>query len=63
MAANDMADALKNPHPHVPFNTVGEDTISALKKIAAILKRKYNKSPAQHIIDSPIKAAEKNTLK
>jgi hypothetical protein len=46
MAANDMADALKHPHPDVPFNTVGEDTISALTTLAAIFKRKYNKSPA-----------------
>jgi hypothetical protein len=58
MAANDMADALKHPHPDVPFNTVGEDTISALTTLAAIFKRKYNKIPAQHLIDSPIKAAE-----
>jgi hypothetical protein len=58
MAANDMADALKHPHPDVTFNTVGEDTISALTTLAAIFKRKYNKIPAPHLIDSPIKAAE-----
>jgi hypothetical protein len=58
MAANDMADSLKYPHPDVPFNTVGDDTISALTTLSAIFKRKYNKIPAQHLIDSPIKAAE-----
>jgi hypothetical protein len=58
MAANDMADALKHPHPDVHFNTVGDDTISALITLAAIFKRKYNKIPAQHLIDSPLKAAE-----
>jgi hypothetical protein len=58
MAANDMADALTHQHPDVPFNTVEDDTISALTTLAAIFKRKYNKSPAQHLIDSPIKAAE-----
>jgi hypothetical protein len=59
MAANDMADALRHPHPDVPFNTVGDDTISAPTTLAAIFKRKYNKIPAQHLIDSSIKAAEK----
>jgi hypothetical protein len=58
IAANDMADALKHPRPDVPFNTVGDDTISALTTLAAIFKRKYNKIPAQHLIYSPIKAAE-----
>jgi hypothetical protein len=57
MAANDMADALKLPHPDVHFNTVEYDTIRTLTKLSAIFKRKYNKSPAQHLIDSPIKAA------
>jgi hypothetical protein len=57
MAANDTVDDLKYPYPDVPFNTVGDDTISALTTLAAIFKRKYNKSPAQHLIDSPIKAA------
>jgi hypothetical protein len=58
MAANDRADALKNPHPDVPFNTVGGNTISALTTLAAIFKRKYNRIPAHYLIDSPIKAAE-----
>jgi hypothetical protein len=58
MAANDMTDALKHPHPDFPFNTVGEDAISALTTLAAIFKRKYNTIPAQHLIDSPNKAAE-----
>jgi hypothetical protein len=40
MEANDMADALKHPHPVPPFNTVGYDTISALTTLAAIFKRK-----------------------
>jgi hypothetical protein len=58
MAANDMEDALKHPHPDVPFNSVGEDTIRALTILAAIFKRKYNKIPEQRLIDSQIKAAE-----
>jgi hypothetical protein len=59
MAANDMSDALQNPHPDAPFNTVRDDTVSALTTLSAIFKRKYNKIPAQHLIDSLIKAAEK----
>jgi hypothetical protein len=58
MTANDMADALKHPHLDVPFNTVGEETLIALTTLSAIFKRKYNKIPAPHLIDSPIKAAE-----
>jgi hypothetical protein len=57
MAANDMSDALKHTHPDVPINTVGDDTITALETLAAILKRKYNKTPTPDLIDSPIKAA------
>jgi hypothetical protein len=57
MAANDITDALKNPHPDVPFNTVGYDAITALTTLAAIFKRKYDKPPAPELIDSPIKAA------
>jgi hypothetical protein len=40
MAANDMTDALQNPHPEVPFASVGDDTILALADLAAIFKLK-----------------------
>jgi hypothetical protein len=36
MAAKDMKDALQNPHPKVPFVSVGDDTIAALRYLAAI---------------------------
>jgi hypothetical protein len=58
MSANDMADALKHPHPDVLFNTVGYDTITALTTLSAIFKNNYNKPPAPEPIDSPIKATE-----
>jgi hypothetical protein len=58
MAANDIVDALKHPYIDVPFNTIGDNTISALTTLAAISKRKYNKIPVTHLIDSPIKAVE-----
>jgi hypothetical protein len=40
MAAKDMRDALQNPHPEVPFASVGDDTIAALTDLAAIFKLK-----------------------
>jgi hypothetical protein len=30
MAAKYMTDAFQNPHPEVPFASVGDDTIKAL---------------------------------
>jgi hypothetical protein len=36
MAAQDMTDALKHPHPDLPFVTIGDDTISALATLAEI---------------------------
>jgi hypothetical protein len=43
MAANDMMDALQNPHLKVPFTQVGDDTISALTALAEIFKLKLQK--------------------
>jgi hypothetical protein len=44
MAAKDMTDALKNPHPEVPFTHVGDGTISALTDLANIFKYKLRKT-------------------
>jgi hypothetical protein len=46
MAANDMTDALQNPHPEVPFARVGDDTILVLADLAAILKLKLRQTPS-----------------
>jgi hypothetical protein len=46
MAAKDMTDALQNPHPEVPFASVGDDTISALADLAAIFKLKLQQNPS-----------------
>jgi hypothetical protein len=46
MAAQDMADALKHPHPNVPLATIGDDTISALETLAEIFTRKFKKLEA-----------------
>jgi hypothetical protein len=46
MAAQDMTDALQNPHPKVPFARVGDDTILALADLAAIFKLKLRQTPS-----------------
>jgi hypothetical protein len=43
MAANDMSNALKNPHPEVPFSHIGDDTIAALTMLAEIFKNNFQK--------------------
>jgi hypothetical protein len=46
MAAKDMKDALQNPHPEVPFASVGDDTTSALADLATIFKLKLQQTPS-----------------
>jgi hypothetical protein len=46
MAAIDMTDALQNPHPEVPFASVGYATISALADLAAIFKLELQQTPS-----------------
>jgi hypothetical protein len=46
MAAKDMTDSLKNPHPEVPFASVGNDTVKALPDLAAIFKLKLQQAPS-----------------
>jgi hypothetical protein len=46
MAAKDMTDALQNPHPAVPFDSVVDDTIAALTGLAAIFKLKLQQAPS-----------------
>jgi hypothetical protein len=41
-----MTDALQNPHPEVPFASVGDDTIAALTDLAAIFKLKIRQTPS-----------------
>jgi hypothetical protein len=43
MAAKYITYALQNPHPEVPFASVGDDTILAPNDLAAIFKLKYEK--------------------
>jgi hypothetical protein len=58
MTANAMDDALKHPHPEVPFAQVGDDTITALAQLATIFKNKFQTPSAPELIQGPLKAAE-----
>jgi hypothetical protein len=57
MSAKDMTAALQNPHPEVPFASVGDDTIAALTDLAAIFKLKLRQAPSPATQDSPAKVA------
>jgi hypothetical protein len=59
MAANDMSNALKNPHPEVPFSHIGGDTITALTTLAEIFKNKFQKVHIPGLPTAPAKVAER----
>jgi hypothetical protein len=58
VAANDMTDALKHPHPDFQFTTVGDDTITALSQLATIFKNKFQKHLTPELVQAPVKASE-----
>jgi hypothetical protein len=60
MAAHNMNDAITHSHPDVPFSTIGDSKIIALTTLASIFKSKFKKPSSPVIIDSPLKATEKN---
>jgi hypothetical protein len=53
IAAKDMMDTLQNPHPEVPFSSVGDDTVKALADLAAIFKLKLQQAPSLATQASP----------
>jgi hypothetical protein len=55
MASKDMTDALQNPHPKVPFASVGDSTIEALADLAEIFKLKLRQAPSPATQASPAK--------
>jgi hypothetical protein len=59
MAANDMSNALKNPHPEVLFSHIGDDTITALTTLAEISKNKFQKVQIPGLPTAPAKVAER----
>jgi hypothetical protein len=62
MAAKDMTDAFRNPHPDVPFASVGDDTIAALADLAAIFKLKLQQAPSPATQASPPKVGQHPSL-
>jgi hypothetical protein len=62
MASKDMTDALQNPHPEVPFASVGDDTIAALTDLAAIFKLKLQQTPSTATQAAPAKVAQRQSL-
>jgi hypothetical protein len=58
MAANDMSNALKTPHPEVPLSHIGDDTITALTTLAEIFKNKFQKVHIPGLPTAPAKVAE-----
>jgi hypothetical protein len=62
MAAKDMTDALQNPHPEVPFASVGDDTIAALTDLAAIFKLKLQQAPSPATQASPATVVPRPSL-
>jgi hypothetical protein len=59
MAAKDMTDAFQNPHPDVPFDSVGDDTIAALADLAAIFKLKLQQALSHATQASPPKVVQR----
>jgi hypothetical protein len=55
-------DALQNPHLAVPFDSVGDDTISALTDLSAIFKLKLQQAPSPATQTSPPKVVSRPTL-
>jgi hypothetical protein len=62
MADKDMTDTFQNPHPDVPFASVGDDTISALADLAAIFKLKLQHAPSPETRASPAKVVPRPSL-
>jgi hypothetical protein len=53
-----MTDAFRNPHPDVPFASVGDDTVAALADLAAIFKLKLQQAPSPATQASPPTVAQ-----
>jgi hypothetical protein len=62
MTAKDMTDAFQNPHPEVPFASVGDDTVKALVDLAAIFKLKLQHAPSLATQASPATVNKRPSL-
>jgi hypothetical protein len=59
MAAKEMTDAFRNPHPDVPFASVWDDTIAALADLAEIFKLKLQQAPSHATQASPTNVVQR----
>jgi hypothetical protein len=62
MAAKDMTDAFQNPHPEVPFASVGVDTVKALADLAAIFKLKLQQAPSLATQAAPLTVIQRPSI-
>jgi hypothetical protein len=62
MAAKDTTDAFQNPHPEVPFASVGDDTIKAIADLAATFNLKLQQAPSLTTPSSPAKVVQEPSL-
>jgi hypothetical protein len=62
IAAKDMTDAFQNPHPDVPYASVGDDTVKALADLAAIFKLKLQQAPSLATQASPATVVKRPSL-
>jgi hypothetical protein len=57
-----VTDAFQNPHPEVPFASVGDDTVKALADLAAIFKLKLQQAPSPVTQASPATIIQRPNL-
>jgi hypothetical protein len=62
IAAKDMTDAFQNPHPDVPFASIGDDTIAGLADLEAIFKLKLQHALSPETRASPAKVVPHSSL-
>jgi hypothetical protein len=62
IADKDMTDALQDPHPEIPFASIGDDTIAALTDLAAIFKLKLRQAPSPATQASPDKVVPRPSI-
>jgi hypothetical protein len=62
MAAKDITYSFQNPHPEVPFASIGDDTVKALADLAAIFKLKLQQAPSLATQASPATVAQRPSL-
>jgi hypothetical protein len=59
MAANNISNALKNPHPEVPFSHIGDGNITALTTLDEIFKNNFQKVQIPGLPTAPAKVAKR----